>query len=91
MIAVNPYFHLFAYSAETYHSTLKWVPWDFHTPWLLWFLFLFPTIGLTLLALVSRNKTLAALGILWWGYLYFTEFFYINDIYSGPFIQFQRP
>jgi hypothetical protein len=88
MLAVYPYFRVFAYSAETYHSALKWVASGFHTPPLLWFMFLFPTIGITLLALISRNKLLSALGILWLGYLLFTECFYINDIYSGSYVRF---
>lgn len=88
MVAIYPYFLVFSYSAENYHTVLRWVPAGFHTPPLLWLVFLLPTFGLTILALTSRDKLLSALGIVCWGYLFFTEFFFINDIYSGAYIRF---
>jgi hypothetical protein len=88
MVVVYPYFLIFAYSVESYHTGLELVPWGYHTPILMWLLFLFPTFGLTILGISSRNNLVWSLGILWLGFLIFSEFFYVHDIYSGPFIRF---
>jgi len=88
MVAVYPYYRLFATSAEDYHTAFRWVPWDQHTPPLLWLLFLLPTFGLTILGLCSGDRPTAALGMLWLGFLLFTECFFINDIYLGQFLRF---
>jgi uncharacterized membrane protein len=87
-VAIYPYFRSFALSATDYPTVIRWVPWDRHTPPLLGFLFLLPTFGMALLGLFSGRKPLVALGLLWLGFLFFSEFFYVNDIYSGQFLRF---
>jgi uncharacterized membrane protein len=67
---------------------IKWVPWDAHTPPLLGVLFLLPTLGMALLGCISGRKPLVALGFLWLVFLFFSEFFFVNDIYSGEFLRF---
>lgn len=91
MIEVFPYYRVFAFSSGDSHTTFTYVPWDRLTPPLLWLLFLFPTISLTVLSLFGYfwgNRTLCLLGLLWLFFLLFTEFFYIHDIYSGQFLRF---
>lgn len=88
MLMIYPYFRHFALSAQSYHTAIKWVPWNQHTPLLFWLLFLLPTIGLTMLSIFSFDMSLLPLGILWFGFLIFTEFVFVNDIYLGEFLRF---
>jgi uncharacterized membrane protein len=85
---IYPYFRYFAFGAGDYNTSLKLVKWTAHTPPLLFLLFLFPPIGLSVLSLFSRDKSVICLGRLGLGLLFFGEFFYINDIYSGQFERF---
>jgi Uncharacterized membrane protein (DUF2298) len=88
MMAIYPYFRVFAASAQDYQTVLRWVPDGLHTPPLLWLLFLLPTFALIVASLCSRNNVLAALGILWLVLLVTTECFYINDVYRDQFVRF---
>jgi hypothetical protein len=88
MVAIFPYYRLFAASAGSYQTTFSWVPWNQHTPPLLWLLFFLPTFGIAVLGLFARNRVVFYLALLWLCFLYFTEFFFINDIYSGQFLRF---
>ncbi|MCE0483472.1 MAG: DUF2298 domain-containing protein [Methylacidiphilales bacterium] len=90
-ILIVPYFRVFALSSLDSHTMIRMVNWNEHTPPLLWLIFLLPTVGLTALSLCAflwGDRTLGTLGLLWLGFLLFTEFFFINDIYSGLFIRF---
>jgi len=87
-VSIYPYFRYFAVASGDYKTSLKLVPWSTHTPPLLFLLFLFPPIALSVLALFSREKTTIWLGRLGVGLLFFGEFFYIDDIYSGQFERF---
>jgi uncharacterized membrane protein len=86
--SIYPYFRYFAVASGDYNTSLKLVKWDTHTPPLLFLLFLLPPIGLSVLALFSREKSTIWLGRLGVGLLFFGEFFYIDDVYSGQFDRF---
>ena len=85
---IYPYFRYFAGASADFHTAIRWVPPGYHTPPLLWVLFLLPTFGLALLGCATGRKPLVALGFLWLGFLFFSEFFFVNDIYSGEFLRF---
>jgi hypothetical protein len=87
-VSIYPYFRYFAVASGDFNTILKPVRWDSHTPPLLFLLFLFPSIGLSVLALFSREKTTIWLGRLGVGLLFFSEFFYIDDVYSGQYDRF---
>jgi len=87
-VSIYPYFRYFAAGSGDFNTSLKLVKWDAHTPPLLFLLFLLPPIGLSILALFSREKTTIWLGRLGVGLLFFGEFFYIDDVYSGQYDRF---
>jgi len=87
-ISIYPYFRYFAAAAGDYNTSLKVVKWDAHTPPLLFLLFLLPPIGLSVLALFSREKSTIWLGRLGIGLLFVGEFFYIDDVYGGEYERF---
>jgi len=86
--SIYPYFRYFAIGAGDFNTSLKLVKWDAHTPPLLFLLFLLPPIGLSVLALFSREKSTIGLGRLGVALLFSGEFLYIDDIYSGQFDRF---
>jgi len=87
-ISIYPYFRYFAIGAGDFDTSLKPVPLNAHTPPLLFLLFLLPPIGLSILALFSREKSTTWLGWLGLGLLFFGEFFYIDDVYGGQYERF---
>ncbi len=87
-ITIYPYFRYFASTADGYHMSLKLVPLDSHTPPLLFLIYMLPAIGLSVLALFSGEKSTNGLGWLGLGLLFFSEFFYIQDLYGGQFARF---
>ncbi len=86
--SIYPYFRYFAIGSSDYNTSLKPVHWNAHTPPLLFLLFLLPPIGISVLALFSRDKTTIWLGRLGVALLFFGEFFFIDDVYSGRFDRF---
>ena len=87
-VSIYPYFRYFAASSGDYNTSLKFVKWEAHTPPILLLLFLLPAFGLAFLALFSREKTTIWLGWLGLVLLFFGEYFYIDDVYSGQFDRF---
>ncbi|MFY9926178.1 MAG: hypothetical protein WAK51_16990 [Opitutaceae bacterium] len=82
------YLSVFTASASGYGAAMRMVPWKEHTPPLLFLLFLLPTIALCLLGLVSGSPQGRRLGLFWSFLLIFTEYFYVDDIYSGMYDRF---
>jgi uncharacterized membrane protein len=64
------------------------VPWKLHTPLLLGILFMLPTLALIGLAALSGTRRGLHLAMLWLTLLLFTEYFYVDDIYSGVYERF---
>jgi hypothetical protein len=87
-LAAWVYLSVFTASAAGYGATLRFVPWKLHTPLLLGILFLLPTLALVGLAAVSGTRRGLHLAMLWLTLLLFTEYFYVDDVYSGTFERF---
>jgi uncharacterized membrane protein len=82
------YLSAFMSSAAGYGTAIRLVPWALHTPPLLGVLFMLPTLALVALAAASGSRLGIRLALLWLGLLLFTEYFYVDDIYSGEFERF---
>lgn len=82
------YLSAFVVSSVQYKAELKLVPADEHTPPALFVLFMLPTIGLTLLSFYTRKTLGLLLGVAGLFYLLISEFFYMDDVYSGDFNRF---
>jgi hypothetical protein len=82
------YLAAFTVSASGYAAALRPVPWKEHTPPLLLIIFMFPTIALIFLALISGGRRGRLLGLLWLSILVFSEYFYVDDVYSGIYERF---
>jgi len=87
-LAAWVYLSAFTAAASGYGTALKFVPWDEHTPPLLFLLFLLPTIGLAVLGWLSGNETGRWLGKFWLLMIAFSEFIYVDDVYGGTFNRF---
>jgi hypothetical protein len=83
-LAAAIYLNIFTVAASEYQNELRLVPAELHSPWLLFTLFLLPTIGLTLLSFYSRSRVIFALGVLALVYLIFSEMVFVDDVYEGP-------
>jgi hypothetical protein len=82
------YLSAFAESAAGYDAAMRIVPWREHTPPLELLLFMLPTIALIALALFSGTSSGRLLGLLWLALLLFSEFFFVDDVYSGTYDRF---
>ena len=82
------YLSVFTSSAAGYGAALRLVPWSEHTPPLMLLLFMLPTIALIVLGLFSGSQLGRRLGVLWLTFLLFSEYFYVDDIYSGMYDRF---
>jgi hypothetical protein len=82
------YLSAFTASAAGYGAVFRMVPWREHTPPLLLLIFMLPTVALILLGLVSGTVQGRRLGMLWLAFLLFTEYFYVDDVYSGIYDRF---
>lgn len=82
------YINAFSSAASGYGTALKLVPADEHTPPLLFVMFLLPTIGLCVFGLLSGVKLGRWLAQLWLVLLVFSEFVFVDDIYSGMYDRF---
>jgi uncharacterized membrane protein len=78
----------FTASAAGYGAALRVVPWDEHTPPLLLVLFMLPTLALIALGLLSGSAHGRRLGMLWLTLLLFSEYFYVDDVYSDMYDRF---
>lgn len=86
--AAAVYLYSFTAASAGYKTALKLVPWADHTPPLQFLIFLFPTIALAVLGLFSGRKHGIWLGLTSLAFLFFSEFFYVDDIYSGMYERF---
>ncbi len=82
------YISQFTASAAGYNVALKLVPWNEHTPPILFGLFFLPTLALMTLGFFSGAPQGRRLALLWLGFLVFSEYFYVKDIYSGMYDRF---
>jgi hypothetical protein len=82
------YLSAFTSSASGYGAAIRLVPWKEHTPPLLLLLFMLPTIALILLGLASGSPQGRRLGALWLFLLMFSEYVYVDDVYSGMYDRF---
>ncbi len=87
-LAAWVYLSAFTSSASGYDTAVRLVPWIEHTPPILFALFFLPTIAFILLGWISGSPTARRLALLWLTLLLFTEFFYVDDEYSGHFDRF---
>ena len=82
------YLSAFTASAAGYAAVFRPVPWKEHTAPLLFLIFMFPTMGLILLGFLSGNMRGVRLALLWLTFLMFSEYFYVDDVYSGMYDRF---
>jgi uncharacterized membrane protein len=82
------YLSAFTSAASGYDTAVRWVPWIEHTPPLLFVLFFLPTIVFIVLGFVSGSPQGRRLAALWLVLLLFTEFFYVDDEYTGHYDRF---
>jgi uncharacterized membrane protein len=87
-LAAWVYLSAFTASAAGYNAALRMVPWAEHTPPLLLLIFMLPTVALILLGLLSGSAEGRRLAMLWLGLLLFSEYFYVDDVYSGIYDRF---
>ncbi len=87
-LAAWVYLSAFTSSASGYDTAVRLVPWNEHTPPILFLLFFLPTIALIVLGYVSGSPNGRRLALLWLTLLLFTEFFYVDDEYSGLYDRF---
>jgi hypothetical protein len=87
-LAAWVYLSAFTASVAGYDAVLRMVPWREHTPPLMLLLFMLPTIALILLGLASGSVQGRRLGLLWLTFLLFSEYFYVDDVYSGIYDRF---
>jgi len=87
-LAAAIYLQSFTAASAGYKTALKIVPWADHTPPLQFIIFLFPTVALALLGLSSGRKQGIWIGVTSLGFLIFSEFVYVDDIYSGMYERF---
>jgi hypothetical protein len=82
------YLSAFLSSASGYGAVMRLVPWALHTPPVLGILFMLPTVALIGLAAASGTRQGVRLALLWLFLLLFTEYVYVDDIYSGQYERF---
>ena len=82
------YLTAFVESSVQYKAGLRLVHGDEHTPPALFVVFLLPTIGVFLLSFYTRKTLGLLLGAAGLAYLFLSEFFYMDDVYSGEFERF---
>jgi uncharacterized membrane protein len=82
------YLSAFTASAAGYGAVFRMVPWHEHTPPLLLLIFMLPTVVLIFLGLFSGSIAGRRLGMLWFAFLLFTEYFYVDDVYSEIYDRF---
>jgi uncharacterized membrane protein len=87
-LAAWVYLSAFTSAASGYDTAVRLVPWIERTPPLLFVLFFLPTIAFIVLGFASGNAQGRRLATLWLLLLLFTEFFYVDDEYTGHYDRF---
>ncbi|HEY5079082.1 MAG TPA: hypothetical protein VII43_04520 [Opitutaceae bacterium] len=87
-LAALVYLSAFTAAASGYGTAVRLVPWNEHTPPILFALFFLPTIAFILLGFLSGNAQSRRLAYFWLILLLFTEFFYVDDEYTGHYDRF---
>jgi hypothetical protein len=87
-LAAWVYLSAFTAAASGYDTAVRLVPAVEHTPPLLFILFFLPTIGYIILGFCSGTAQGRRLALLWLTLLMFTEYFYVDDEYTGHFDRF---
>jgi hypothetical protein len=87
-LAAWVYLSAFTAAASGYDTAVRLVPAVEHTPPLLFILFFLPTIGYIILGFCSGTAQGRRLALLWLALLMFTEYFYVDDEYTGHFDRF---
>ncbi len=87
-LAAWVYLSAFTSAAAGYETAVRHVPWVERTPPLLFILFFLPTIAFILLGFFSGNPQGWRLAGIWLCLLLFTEFFYVDDEYTGHYDRF---
>ena len=87
-LATWVYLSAFTSAASGYGTAVRLVPWTEHTPPVLFGLFFLPTIAFIVLGLVSGSPQGRRLAVFWLWVLMFTEFFFVDDEYSGHYDRF---
>jgi hypothetical protein len=87
-LAAWVYLSAFTASASGYDTAVRMVPWNEHTPPLLFLLFFLPTVAFIVLGYLSGTSTGRRLSMFWLTLLMFTEYFYVDDEYSGLYDRF---
>jgi uncharacterized membrane protein len=87
-LATWVYLSAFTSSAAGYDTAVRLVPWVEHTPPLLFLLFLLPTVAFIVLGFFSGHPLARRLAFFWLIMLTFSEFFYVDDEYSGHYDRF---
>ncbi|HMD61116.1 MAG TPA: DUF2298 domain-containing protein, partial [Opitutaceae bacterium] len=87
-LAAWVYLSAFTAAASGYGTAVRMVPWIEHTPPLLFVLFFLPTIAFIVLGFASGTSQGRRLAVLWLALLLFTEFFFVDDEYSGHYDRF---
>jgi hypothetical protein len=82
------YLSAFTASAAGYGAVFRMVPWHEHTPPLLFLIFMLPTGALIALGFFTGSQAGRRLALLWLTFLLFTEYFYVDDVYSGIYDRF---
>jgi hypothetical protein len=82
-LAASIYLGIFTVAASGYQNDIKLVTSELRSPWLLYLMFMLPTVGLALLSFYSRSRVILGLGVLALVYLLSTEAFYVDDVYEG--------
>jgi hypothetical protein len=87
-LAAWVYLSAFTAAASGYDTAVRMVPWVEHTPPLLFLIFFLPTVAFIILGFASGSPQGRRLALLWLALLLFTEFFYVDDEYTGHYDRF---
>lgn len=87
-LAAWVYLAAFTQAAGGYNTAVRMIPREEHTPPLLFILFFLPTIALIGLGFVSGLTRGRLLALAWGALLLFTEFFFVDDEYTGHYDRF---
>jgi uncharacterized membrane protein len=87
-LAAWVYLSAFTSAASGYDTAVRMVPWVEHTPPLLFLIFFLPTVAFIILGFASGSPQGRRLALLWLALLLFTEFFYVDDEYTGHYDRF---
>jgi uncharacterized membrane protein len=82
------YLSAFTASAAGYDTALRRVPWNLHTPPLLLLIFMLPTLALIVLGFASGSARGRRLSLLWLTFMVFSEYYFVDDVYSGSYERF---